>query len=334
MLKNKYMHINFHIRGRLTLLLVGFALFSFGQNDFFFSHYMLNPSYYNPAWVGIEKEGFVSFQHRSQWLGYATSSGDPGGDPSSQLLSVVVPVHGKLAGLGLTVSNDRIATLSNLQARLSVSIEKDFRFGHIAVGLMPGIYSQSLDFSLLRPVEPEPDIPSGKESQIRTDLNAGIWFVSNRNYYVGFSAIHILQPVFDYGATFTSSTGEQLNNQILSNYLITGGTSIGITRDLIIEPSVLARTDFKSYTFEISAIVTYQDKMWGGLSFRKSESLTLLLGYSFLDENKLKFGYSFDYVIQDRDAKQPTSHEVYIRYNLPSLIFGGRKVVKTPRFVF
>jgi hypothetical protein len=51
-------------------------------------------------------------------------------------------------------------------------------------------------------------------------------------------------------------------------------------------------------------------------------------------ENQLKFGYAFDYVVKDREAKEVTSHEIYIRYNLPDLIFGGRKAVKTPRFNF
>ena len=100
-----------------------------------------------------------------------------------------------------------------------------------------------------------------------------------------------------------------------------GGTSIGITRDLVLRPSVLVRTDLSTYTFDLSAIAYYQEKMWGGLAFRRSESLSLLLGYSFLENNVLKVGYSFDFITRDREAKQISSHEIFVRYNLPDLVF-------------
>jgi type IX secretion system PorP/SprF family membrane protein len=306
------------------------SLASMAQNDFFFNHYMFNPSYFNPAWVGVEEEAFITGHHRSQWLGYSSSFDGSGGAPSSQLVSLVIPVRGKLAGVGLSVSNDKVAELNNLQARFSVAGKKEFRFGRIYVGLMPTLFSQTLDFGQFRPVEQgDPILLEGKESQLKFDLNAGIFLESNQNYFIGISAINLLEPSFDYG---TSVVGG-LSNAISTNYIINGGTTIGVSRDFVIKPTTLIRTDFKSYTFEISGIAYFQEKMWGGLSFRKSESISLLLGYSIM-ENQLKFGYAFDYVVKDREAKEVTSHEIYIRYNLPDLIFGGRKAVKTPRFNF
>lgn len=325
--------MNFVMKKGLVLIAVLMAFSAMGQNDFFFNHYMFNPTYYNPAWVGSQGEAFVAGHHRSQWLGYESSFDGTGGAPTSQLVSVVIPSQGKLSGLGLAVSNDRVANLNNLQARFSISTKKEFRFGKISVGVMPTMFSQSLDFSQFRPVEPEPGLPVGKESQVLFDLSAGLYFESNQNYFVGFSAINLMEPSFDYG-TGTGLNSGSLSNSISTNYIISGGTSIGVSRDLIFKPTTLIRTDFKSYTFELSGIAYYQEKMWGGLSYRRSESITLLMGYSFTEDNKLKFGYAFDYVVKDREAKQPTSHEIFIRYDLPDLVFGGRKAVKTPRFNF
>ncbi|MEO1254428.1 MAG: type IX secretion system membrane protein PorP/SprF, partial [Bacteroidota bacterium] len=118
------------------------------------------------------------------------------------------------------------------------------------------------------------------------------------------------------------------------NYILLGGTSLGMTRDLVLNPTIMVRSDLNAYTFDLSAVAVYQEKMWGGLTFRRSESISLLLGYSFLEGNKLKAGYSFDYVVQNQDGKEPTSHEIFLRYDLPGLILGGRKAVKTPRFTF
>ncbi|MEQ9006382.1 MAG: type IX secretion system membrane protein PorP/SprF, partial [Ekhidna sp.] len=75
----------------LSLLLFATAQYGFAQNDFFFNHYMFNPSYYNPAWVGTEDQAFAAAHHRSQWVGYDATF-DPGGAPTTQLISLVVPV--------------------------------------------------------------------------------------------------------------------------------------------------------------------------------------------------------------------------------------------------
>lgn len=292
---------------------------------------MFNPSYYNPGWVGTEQDAFVAAHVRAQWVGFQTSFDGTGGAPASQLFSLVIPSEGKLSGFGLSVSNDQVATLNNLQARFSLAYAQDFRFGTISIGIMPTIFSQTLDFGQLRPVEPEPELDRGQESQLEPDLSAGLYFKSSRNYFIGISSVNILEPSFDYGIQFQTDSSD-LVNAVDRNYMLLAGTELFLSRDLSIKPTVLVRSDLNSYTFELSGIAYYKDKMWGGLSFRRSEALTVLLGYSFLEDNQLKFGYAFDYVVNERDAKQPTSHEFYLRYNLPGFVLGGGKPVRTPRF--
>ncbi len=319
---------------KIGLTLSGLILFltSYGQNDFFFNHYMFNPSYYNPAWVGVENQAFVAGHARAQWVGFETSFDGGGGAPASQMVSLVAPSEGKLSGFGVSISNDQVAIVNNLQARFSFAYAKDFRFGKLSIGVMPSVFSQSLDFGQFRSVAPEPGIPEGRESQVQPDLSAGLYFKSSRSYFIGFSAVNILEPAFDYGVQFSETM--DLNNQVERNYLLSFGTELSPNRDLSIRPTTLIRSDFNSYTFELSGIAYYKDKMWGGLSFRRSESVTVLLGYAFLDNNQLKFGYAFDYVVNDREAKQPTSHEFYLRYDLPGFVLGGKKIIKTPRFPF
>ena len=300
------------------------------QNDFFFNHYVFNPGYYNAGWVGIEEEAFLAGHIRTQWAGYSTSFDGIGGAPSTQLLSLVIPSMGILSGYGLNISNDRQANLNNFQIRFSVAYGKDLRFGRISFGIMPAVFSQSLDFGQLRPVEPEPGLPEGQESQTQPDLGCGIYFLSLKNYFIGVSVVNLLKPSFDYGIQLQA--GESLVNSIEPDYLFNVGRQIALSRKTKFLSTALVRTDLSSYTFELSGILTFEDRMWSGLSYRRSESVIILLGYSLLKNNQLKLGYSFDYVVNDREAKQPTSHEIYLRYNLPGIILGGKKAVKTPRF--
>ena len=79
----------------LSALSIMVSCIVYGQNDFFFNHYMFNPSYYNPAWVGTEDQAFAAAHHRTQWAGYDASF-DPEGAPTTQLVSLVVPVRSTL----------------------------------------------------------------------------------------------------------------------------------------------------------------------------------------------------------------------------------------------
>ena len=313
------------VKGLFSVLLVTISHMGFGQNDFFFNHYMFNPSYFNPAWVGTEDQAFAAAHHRTQWAGYDASF-DPEGAPTTQLISLVVPVKSTISGFGISLSNDRTGPLNSVQARVSISAKKEFGFGSISIGVMPAINVASINTNYRFVDQDDPFIPNGSESQLNPNLHAGVFFQSRREFFVGASVENILEPSFDFGTP--------ASNQIPANYILFGGTSIGLIRDLVLNPTIMVRSDLNTYTIDISAIAVFQERMWGGLAFRRAESLSLLLGYSFLEGNKLKAGYSFDYIIQNQDAKQPTSHEVFIRFDLPDLVFGGRKAVKTPRFTF
>ncbi|MEM6734705.1 MAG: PorP/SprF family type IX secretion system membrane protein [Bacteroidota bacterium] len=314
----------------LRKLLFAFSIFvvqyGLGQNDFFFNHYLFNPTYFNPAWAGVEEQAFAAAHHRTQWAGYDATF-DPEGAPTTQMLSAVVPVEGKLSGFGLTLVNDRTGPLTSIQARMAIATSFVFRQGKVFLGLMPSLNVASLDANF-RPADSQPDpfIPNGDETQYRPNLHAGLVFQSKKEYFIGISVENILQPEFSFGT--------DAGNNVESNYNLFFSKSLRIARDFILKPTTLLRSDLNSYSLDLTGVLEYQEKMWGGLAFRRAESVSVLLGYSFLQDNKLKAGYSFDYVVQERDAKEPTSHEIYVRYNLPDLILGGRKAVKTPRFTF
>ncbi len=308
----------------ITVLTLGLRVV--GQDQLFFNHYMFNPAFYNPAWVGSEPVSSVAFQYRSQWTGYSTSFDGAGGAPNSQLLSLAIPVMNfPISGLGINVSNDALGTLSDQQIQFTASMAKELRSGTLRLGVMPGIYSKTI--SQLRFNQADPLDP-GAESQFRPSLTSGLFYQNTRKFSIGFSVMNIIQSSFDF-------SNDSINeNLLVRSYLFHGSKSITFNEDITIVPSSIIRTDLTRVTFDISTMVFYKQKMWAGLSYRMEEALSLFLGYSLLKDNVLKVGYSFDYVIHDRDAKQATSNEILVRYNLPNLIFGGRKSIKTPRFAF
>ncbi len=313
------------------LILFMFAASVGAQNDPHFSHYMFNPSYYNPAWLGDVQSAFAVAQHRSQWAGYTTSFDGDGGAPTSQLFTFAVPMTGVLKTAGLNVVVDQAGAETILKAQVAIAYSKDFKKGVLSFGLAPGVVTRTLDGSRYRPENPgDPFIPSGRESQAKPDVMAGVFYSTFNGYFGGIAMDHILSPSLiqiDAGGTQTQGTLNPV-------YFVHGGKRITLNRDTELTPTFIFRTDASGYSLDISSVVNYKSVMWAGLSYRRAESAVLLIGYSFLENRELKVGYSFDYVVQNQEAKRPTSHEVFIRYDLPSLMLGGRKAVKTPRFSF
>lgn len=289
---------------------------------------MFNPSYYNPGWVGSENTASVSFLYRNQWSGYGSSFDGSGGAPQTQMLSFLSPVQGlPIKGIGLNVVNDNLGSENNLQVQFSTSYEVQLGFGTLQVGAMPGIFTKTINGNEFDPNDPgDVKIPNNKESQTKFNLGVGLLYKFGKGSFIGASSTNLIEPSFDFGI-------EGLNNIQKRSYVLHGGTFLRVNNKISLSPSAIVRTNLSGFTFDLGSILTYGEKLWTGLSYRLEESVIIYLGYNMLD-GKLKAGYSFDYVIHNQDAKQPTSHEIYLRYNLPDFVLGGRKAVKTPRFTF
>lgn len=308
-----------------------FTIGSFGllaQNDVLYSNYMFNPSYYNPSVVGVDRVSHFMALVRSQWTGYTSSFDGSGGAPSSQLVSAAIPVEGSITGVGLTIINDRIGPQNTFSVDFPVSYSFEIRPGLLSVGIAPGVYFRTLNFNDLRFNNPADPLNIGtSESQTRINLASGVTFQSDENYFIGISGTNLLNPTFDFGS-------DSLAVPMKTSLILTSGYYWIFSDDIVLQPSMIVRSDFDTFTFDLSMLVEYQEKGWAGLSFRRAEAVILMIGYSFMEGNKLKIGYSMDYVTNERKAKQLTSQEFFVRYDIPDFMFGGRKQVKTPRFTF
>ncbi len=315
------------------ILFIIVSLDVYAQSDPLSSHYMFNPSYYNPGWIGDVRTAFASVQHRSQWVGYSSSFDGSGGAPATQFLSFIVPVDGPITSAGINVIRDVQGPTSNIWVRAGAAYNLEIRQGIISFGLMPGIISRALNFNKLRFENPAGPfaLAEGKETQTKPDLSTGIFFNSFSGYFGGIGINHLLSSKYNFNISVADNNS---SNRFKPTYYLHGGKKIQINRDFEVTPTLLIKTDLKGYSLDISGLATYKNLMWGGLSYRRSEAVVLLFGYNFLPNQILRVGYSFDYVVKDKEAKRPTSHEVFVRYNIPGFILGGRKEVKTPRFSF
>ncbi len=312
---------------RIVFLLFMISSSAFSQQDALFSQYMFNQVFYNPAWAGLDGTTYVSAAHRTQWAGYSSSFDGDDGAPSTQLFSFVAPLPKGLSGAGLTIVRDQLGLTTNLEIQLALAYQKQLSFGTLSFGVRPSLFSHSINFDRFRAVDPEPGLTDrGKESQMRPDLAAGVYFTGSK-FFGGVGFNHILRPSFDF-------SDSDLENKLEPSLNFYGGYNYQVAANILLTPSVFVRSEFNTLSFDIGALATYKEIMWGGISYRLEEAIVLILGYSFLKDKSLRLGYSFDLVVQSQDAKQPTSHEITLRKTLSFTPPGPRKIVRTPRFRF
>ncbi len=307
------------------------SLPAFAQQETQFSQYMFNTLFYNPAYAGIRGQGNFALLHRTQWLGY-NGTFDQGGAPNSQVLSFDAPFM-QTSGIGIHITNDQIATVRNTELQVSYAYHIPLGNGKLSIGARAGAYNQVNRFNILRARESDDPlvnaaIASSGNMQIKPDVSAGLYY-QTPDFYVGVSGTRLLQAEFDYGIA-------GLKNALSRNVYLTAGYNIPVNDQLVVTPSFLVKSDLNTYSFDVSAIATYDDRFWGGLSYRQGDAGIVMLGMNIKKNEagytELRAGYSFDYTLQGRLAKSATSHEFMVAYTIAPPAPIKKPAQRTPRY--
>ncbi|MBU2914771.1 PorP/SprF family type IX secretion system membrane protein [Reichenbachiella agariperforans] len=304
---------------------------AFAQQDPVFSHFMLNASYVNPSLTTYDGQASVTLLSRNQWTGYEPTFEYEGGAPATQFVnfSTLLQLGKAPLALGGTFIYDEFGPRKDTYVQLSLAYHLEMSRGRLSLGVRPSVTNRVLDFAQLIAVDPSEFMGLGQESQMAPDLSAGMAYSSN-DLMFALGVDHLIPSDFNYSFDPDGISG----NEQVRVYSLLVRYQYYFSQKLRLEPTVMVKTNLSGVTYDVNVRAIYMEKMWGGVSYRDSEALTILLGYSFLKDNSLSVGYAFDYVVNDSESKQVTSHELYLRYNLPALNSREKKIVRTPRFRF
>ena len=304
----------------------GIYSLSSAQQNPYFSTYFVNPGIVNSSLNSYNNKNSVSFIYRNQWSNYTPSNlSSSSKAPSTGILSLNLNNREKFFSYGFNLISDNLGPKETFILSPYLSFRKKIKNSYVSLSMSPNYKTATMDFNSLVFVDPsDPFNLALKDTQSRPDLSVGISYFSNL-LLLSVGLENLTQPSFDFGIN-------DLVNKDLISYSIFAKYNIELNRYTKLEPFVLIRSDLKAYTFDISGVITHQDRMNFGLSYRFNEALVGFLGYSFLKTRKLYVGYSFDYVVHNVNAKAPTSHELVIRYDLPTPQL--KKPIRTPRFIY
>ena len=309
------------------IVLIGFHPIK-AQFDTQLSNYWAAINYFNPAYAGQTGNMEAALLSRMQWVGIE-------GAPRTTTMSVQMPymLFGKVHGFGISMYNDRSGLFSVSMYSGQYAWKKKILKGDFSIGIQGGYINQSFDGTKVE--IPDDDYHNQTDEAIPTtlisgnsiDIALGLFF-SKENRFVGLSVNHLLAP--------TLSLSEAYGFEIPRSYYFTAGYNIRLNNSLLeLRPTLLVKTMEMSSLYldgdslvekietnmikamlrntqvDVSLRMVYNKRFWGGLSWRKGDALTLMLGGKF---KMIEAGYAYDFPISRIIKASTGSHEVFIRY--------------------
>lgn len=286
-----------------------------------FSQYMFNRLSYNPGYAG--SNGAICFTgfYRNQWMGLnlTDAKGDKTGASGGETmnLSFDMPVRFLHGGIGATVISDKIGFWNNLHAKIDYAFRIQFPRGNLAIGIEAQLFNSSLDMSKLigadqfteddqitssnDPVLADPT----KQEDFLFDLGAGIYYQIPGQLYIGLSSSKLMQ---------TASTKLKWDNRRFYYILAGYEWTVPAYPSLRVLSSALLKTDFSSksaYQLDASALLEWEHKFWGGITYRVQDAIIILGGIAFGD---FKVGVSYDIPTSRISTQSAGSLELFARF--------------------
>jgi type IX secretion system PorP/SprF family membrane protein len=272
------------------------------QYDPSFSHYWAMETSFNPAAAGKDPKLNVTGAYNMTLTGFENN-------PKTMYISGDMPLYllGGYHGVGLQIINDEIGLFSHKRVNLQYAVKFNLAGGTMSVGALGGLISEQFKGSGVDLEDPS-DNAFTKSDVTGTgfDVGAGLYYKYRNKWYAGLSALHLTSPTVELG---------EINELDISPiYYFTGGYNIRLRNPfLIIQTSVLGRTDGVAYRGDVTARLRYSHEkrvMYAGLSYSPTNSVSLLLGGYF---HGIMVGYCYEAYTRVINLGNG-SHELFVGY--------------------
>ncbi len=318
------------------IIFIFFISVSFAQQAPQYSLYMLNKYNFNPAYAGLDNSLSITGVFRQQWVNLEAS-------PQTMSINAHMPLYYLGGGVGINLENDEIGAERNSSASISYNYFLPVsKTSLISIGMAAGVIQKSLDGSILRAPQgdySEPPtlnhrdnfIPTGSSSAISPTFSAGVYFYHEK-FEIGIAANNLNEPVAAFEAE------ESFDVRFIRNYFFNFAYNFELSRSISIEPSIFVKSDLVQTQIEFSALLNYNDNIFGGASFRgynknSIDAVTIIAGYRL--NERVTLAYSYDLTLSGLKHVSNGSHELLINYNLNKPIGRGipPKIIYNPRFL-
>jgi type IX secretion system PorP/SprF family membrane protein len=290
------------------LLLLIFTLKVSSTQNPLYTQFMTNPFLINPALVGTYPYYQIIANNRLQWVGLTDA-------PMTNVISMFGPMVSQPMGIGGYVMNDVTGPTSKISLMLSYgynyAIEEDLK---ISMGLSVGMMQYKIDGTQLNFEYEDRVLTNQVMTDFSPDATVGVYLYSS-TYNVGIASTNLLGNKIKFNQTDSITGLSRLKRHIYLH----GGYKYIVNREFAVEPAIIIRK-VAAIPFQVDFNVRAwygkrqwdRNRLWGGLSFRSSDALCILIGFTY--ERKIEIGYSYDIGINKLRTQHLGSHELMIGF--------------------
>lgn len=316
----------------LSIIIIFFLQKSEAQHLPQYSLYMLNPAQLNPAYAGMEGTLSINGIFRKQWVNLT-------GSPSQQNVTAHLPLFFVSSGAGIMIDNDisgaRRLTSGTLQYNYQLEIGKT---GILSLGAGLGIAQLTLDGSKLRTpdgsyvdniIDHKDDLlTTGLQQAASLSMHTGIYFQTEK-MGVGVGVLNLNKSKFQL---------EKGRLELSNAYTFFGRYNIDLGKYLLMQPSVMVKSDLNETQIDFSTVFTYNGNIFGGVSYRgysnnSIDGMVALAGFKLNRQTMLS--YAYDFSLSSLSNSNSGSHEILLNFRLDNPVGKGKlpKIIYNPRFL-
>lgn len=289
-----------------SIVFVSIAQITFAQQDPAVTHGMYTKMTFNPGATGSEDGICASLIYRNQW-------DRVNGAPNSVFLNVEANLNRfvRNLGAGVSVVHDAIGFNRQNTAHLNLSYKirlpnSDF----ISVGAGIGLVNMGMNPTWIPPTQDFDNILPMGFAATNFDLNFGVFYKSQQNFYVGISSTHLTESIL------ASPTSALMTYNTARHYYFMGGwRKDNLFSNWDLDINALMRTELNKFSFDLSARMFFQKRLYGGVGYRSSDAVLILVGMEVIPN--LTVGYAYDITTNRLANISWGTHEIMLRYCRP-----------------
>ncbi len=294
------------MKNLITILIIFISGSALAQSEATYSQYMFNGLAINPAYAGSHNSLDLSVLSRFQSVGID-------GAPKTQTFTGHTGIMKKKVGIGFLLINDKIGVTQQTGFYLSYAYKIQFENSTLSLGLQGGGTMVDAKYSALLIRQPGDPLVSGDVKGFKPNFGAGLYYYSDR-FYAGISMPQMIDA------------GEKGITQV-QPLIFTSGIVFDLNPVLKLKPNILFRlVDQKPVEFNYNMNLLIHETLWIGVSYRPSNSANIILELQLTEQ--LRFGYAYDFGINDLQKVNSGSHEFMLNFQLRKNKIG----VVSPRY--
>jgi type IX secretion system PorP/SprF family membrane protein len=304
---------------KIGLILVAIAVnFSLSAQQLsMYSQYYWNDFVINPAFTGIKNTPRVQLGYRNQWSGFK-------GAPKTYTIGGHTSLKNTNMGVGgMIFSDDQGGAIqqNGVMLNYAYNLKLDKQSG-ISFGIAGILNQYGYNGSDIQNINPDATLQTNIKQMV-PDLNFGMVYHLKNKLYIGLASSQLIQSQLKKLNQFSTS-----QNQLIRHYNLSASYVTKINQTLTAEPYAMLRTTFiKAPQFELGAKVTYNDFVFGGLSYRNKESVIGLIGMNY---KNFVLAYSYDFTLSSIRNYSSGSHEVLLAYQFNNKTKTPEVIIEQP----